>query len=324
MATVSERIDRYQRDHLAVGYPIAVFNRYKEHNGARLAANVSYYAFFSVFPLMLAFVSILGLVLEGDDELREDLVDSAISEIPVLGRQIQDANQPLEGTLLVTIVGIAAALWAGTKMIDALAFAFNEQWDVPFGTRPSGILSRLKGIVVLGVFGVGMMGATFLAGIPAAFNLGAIGPLIGLAASAATNILVIAVATKLLVVRRLSVADIWPGSVIAGIGILVLQQLGVVIVRQLSGSSDTYGTFGGIIGLLAWFHLIFQVLLLSSEVNGVRARHLVPRTLSPKLPQRTDGDRRATLLDVQRVQRNPRIGFAVALEGETLTDGDVT
>ena len=41
-----------------------VNKRFGEHDGTRLAAVVSYYSFFSVFPLLLVFVTVLGIVLE--------------------------------------------------------------------------------------------------------------------------------------------------------------------------------------------------------------------------------------------------------------------
>jgi len=317
MQRLIERLDRYQREHLAVGYPLAVYTRFKEHNGARLAANGSYYAFFSIFPLMVAFVSILGIVLKDDPELREDLVDGAMGSIPVLGTQIEDSSQPITGNIPIVVIGVAGALWAGSKMIDALTFAFNELWDVPPTERPMNLLARLKGLVVLGVFGLGLAGSTLLAGLPAMFDLGAAGPLVGLAASAATNVVVIGLSLKLLVARRLGIDEIWPAAVPAGIAIVALQQVGVWLVDLINGSSDTYGAFAGIIGLLAWFHVIFQVLLLCVEISVVRSSNLVPRTLSPKLGHRTDGDRRALLLDARRIQRDGRVGYAVALDGLT-------
>ena len=65
VARLLARIDRFQQRHRALGLPIAVFKRFGEHGGGRLAATISYYGFFSLFPLLLAFVTMLGLVLAG-------------------------------------------------------------------------------------------------------------------------------------------------------------------------------------------------------------------------------------------------------------------
>ena len=318
MQAFIERFDRFQRKHLVIGYPLAVLTRFKEHNGPRLAANISYFAFFSVFPLMIGFVSIIGIVLEDRPDLQDDLVDSALANVPVLGTQIASAtDEPITGSIPIVVIGIGAAIWAGSRMIDALTFAFNELWDVPPTDRPMNLLARLKGIVVLAVFGLGLAASTFLVGLPAIVELGALAPLVGLLASAATSIVVLALSLKLLVARPLGLRELWLAAVPGAIAILVLQQLGVWLVEIISGSSDTYGAFAGIITLLAWFQLIFHVLLLSVEISVVRTMRLVPRTVSSRIPDRTDADRRALLLDVRRIQRDPRIGYAVAVGGLT-------
>lgn len=321
MTALLERLDRWQQRHRVLRFPFAVFTRFKEHNGPRLAANVSYFAFFSLFPLMLALVTILGFVLEDRPDLHQDVRDSALGNVPVIGAQITESTDALSGNILALVLGLAAAIWGGLKMIDALAFAMNELWDVPPSNRPSSLLARLEGVAVLAVFGGGLVASTVLASLPAALDLGIAGPFIGLLASGAANVAVILAAQKLLVARPLTFDDIWRGAVIAGVLILVFQQLGVALVQQLGGSSDTYGAFAGIIGLLAFFHLVFRVLLMSLEINVVRSMRLVPRSLNPNSVELTDGDRRALLLDVQRVQRDQRVGYAIAL-GDLVTGTD--
>lgn len=313
MSALLERLDRWQQRHPALRFPFAVFTRFKEHNGPRLAANVSYFAFFSIFPLMLALVTILTLVLDGREELRDDVLESALGSVPVVGADIAASTSALSGNVVALVIGLAAAIWAGLKMIDALAFAMNELWDVPPSERPNSLIARLEGIAVLAVFGGGLVGSTVLAGLPAALDLGVAGPFVGLLASGAANIGVLLASQKLLVARHLAIGEIWPGAVVGGVLILMLQQLGVALVQQLGGSSDTYGAFAAIIGLLAFFHLVFRVLLMSLEINVVRTLRLVPRSLNPNSKHLTDGDRRALLLDVQRVQRDQRVGYAVAL-----------
>ncbi len=82
---VLERLDRFQQRQPVVALPIAVSKRFGEHDGSRLAATLSYYCFFSVFPLMLVFVTVLGIVLDDNDDLREDLIEGAVGRIPLIG-----------------------------------------------------------------------------------------------------------------------------------------------------------------------------------------------------------------------------------------------
>jgi len=315
------RLDRLQRRHRWTALPIAVYTRFNEHQGARLAANASYFAFFSIFPLMLAFTTILGLVLEDNPELLADIKDSVISNIPVIGSQI-GSTDALTGNIVALVVGIVLAIVGGLRLIDSLQYALNELWDVPLHARPGGLSSRIRGVLVLAVFGGGIIGSTVLASLPAALDLGLVGPLVGIVASVFANIVAIVGVQMLLLTHRPTLHELLPGSILAGVVIHVLQQLGVVLAQQLSGSSDTYGALAAIIGLLAFFHLVFRVLLLSLEVNAVRARDLVPRSILKDDEELTDGDRRALLLDVQRVQRNPRVGYAIAIGGLVASDDD--
>jgi hypothetical protein len=111
------------------------------------------------------------------------------------------------------------------------------------------------------------------------------------------------------------VRELLPGVVVAAVLLVVLQQLGSLIVRHfITGASDTYGTFGTVIALLSWFFLLSRLLLLSAQLNVVLADDLSPRSLLPASPV-TDADRRASLLDVQRVRRDRRLAYAVAVNG---------
>ena len=114
-----DRLDRFQQRHAPVALPVAVSKRFGEHDGTRLAATVSYYSFFSVFPLMLVFVTVLGIVLEDNDDLREDLIDGAVGRIPVIGSQLADDTIPGSGWVLV--LGLATAIWAGMAAVERAA-----------------------------------------------------------------------------------------------------------------------------------------------------------------------------------------------------------
>ena len=74
--------DRSQQKHHWLAVPVAVIKKFADDQGGRLAALVAYYAFFSLFPLLLALVSALGFVLEVHPTLREDVLDTALARIP--------------------------------------------------------------------------------------------------------------------------------------------------------------------------------------------------------------------------------------------------
>src|SRR5262249_52248633 len=87
MAAILTSLDAWQRRHSAVAFPVAVVRKFLDDRASNLAALVTYYAFFSVFPLVLVFVSILGYLLQDDPTLRDRIVESAVGRIPVIGTQ---------------------------------------------------------------------------------------------------------------------------------------------------------------------------------------------------------------------------------------------
>ena len=82
-------VDRFQRRWPVLGVPIAVIYKYVDDQATYLAVIVTYYALFAIFPLLLLATSILGFLLQGDPELQQRVLDSALSQFPVLGDQFR-------------------------------------------------------------------------------------------------------------------------------------------------------------------------------------------------------------------------------------------
>jgi uncharacterized BrkB/YihY/UPF0761 family membrane protein len=72
-------IDRFQQRHAWLGLPLAVLQKYSDDQGAYLAATITYYGFFAIFPLMLVLTTALGFLLPGHHDLERSVVDSALS-----------------------------------------------------------------------------------------------------------------------------------------------------------------------------------------------------------------------------------------------------
>src|SRR3954470_23639460 len=165
-------LDRWQRRHAAGGFPVAVVKKFAEDRASNLAALIAYYAFFSLFPLLLAFVSILGFVLDDNPSLRQDVVDTALARIPVIGAQLSGEVQPLSGSGVALAVGLVGALWAGLGVTLALGRAFAEIWDVPRLEQAGGLKARAQGLLVLLVLGVALVASTALAGLALGGRIG--------------------------------------------------------------------------------------------------------------------------------------------------------
>lgn len=306
MKAVLARLDRLQQRYPAVSVPISVFKRFGEHGGGRLSATISYWSFFSIFPLMLAFVTVLNIVLQDDPETRRDLVDGALGQVPVIGNQLS-TDQAIGGSWIAIAFGLAAAIWTGLAAAMALQFALNEVWDVPVYERPNGAIKRLKALGFLVVLAIGVSLSTLAANVASILDWGVGAAVAGVVLTFVVDAAIVLFAFFVLVKGHNSFRKLLPGTIVAGIGLTVLQLVGSWIVRRyISGASDTYGTFAIVIALLSWFFLLSRVVLLSAELNAVLANRVNPRSLLPD-QEMTDGDRRAAELDAQRVVRDERL-----------------
>jgi YihY family inner membrane protein len=291
-ARILAAVDGFQRRHGLVGFPVAVIKKYGDDRASSLAALIAYYAFWSIFPLLLAFVSVLGFVLDDNPDLREDIVDSTLAQIPVLGTQVGDQLQPLTGNTVALVIGLVGALWAGLGVTLALSRAFAQVWDVPRLEQPNGLKSRLRGLILLVVLALTFLAATAVSGLAIG---GAIGPsfqrFVALGLALVVNLIVFLGGFAILDVRPAGLRRLLPGAGMAAVGVLALQSLGSWYVDYVvAGATDTYGTFALVIGLLSWLVLVANVLLVAAEVNAVLAWKLWPRSLAGALEP---ADRRA-------------------------------
>jgi len=288
-----EMFDRYQRRHRWLGFPLAVRQKYSDDQGGFLAAAITYYGFFSIFPLLLVLVSVLGFVLQGHPHLQQTIVQSALGNFPVIGHDL--VIHSIKGSALGLGIGIAGATWAGMGVLLAAESAMNQLWGVPLRRRPGLLRARLHALLLLVALGGGVLGSTVLGGLATvgagyglAWKLGAI------VLSAGLNFLLFWVAFRLLTVDDVSWRCLRGGALAAAVAYSGLQLLGGYYVGHvLRSSSNTYGTFALVIGLLSWIYLAVHVTLLAAEANVVATRRLWPRSFTQVAGQSTEADRRA-------------------------------
>ncbi|HEV3354934.1 MAG TPA: YihY/virulence factor BrkB family protein [Acidimicrobiales bacterium] len=287
---VVDKLDGYQRGHPWLGFPFGVVKKFGDDEAGKQAALIAYYGFFSLFPLMLVFVTVLGFVLGNNSHLKDEVVHSVISRFPVIGDQIKFGS--LKGSGLALAVGIVGALWGGLGVVRAAQGAMDTVWHVPRKKRPSFIKSRTRALLLLLVLGAGLIISVLLTGLATAGTGHSMWTkVLALVISTLINFGVFLAAMMLLTVANVSWRQLLPGAVIAALAGLALQALGGYIVgHTFKSASQTYGTLGVVIALLSWIYLQAQVFLFAAEVNTVRAMHLWPRGLDADRP--TEADRR--------------------------------
>ncbi len=289
--SAARRVDTFQERRPWLAFPYGVLRKFGEDQAGNLAALIAYYGFFSIFPLLLVLVTVLGMVLRGHPAMQQRVLGSALAQFPVLGNQIQHNIGSLRGGGLALIIGILLTLWSGLGVVKATETAMNSIWNVPFRQRPNFLFSTLRALLMLAVLGA----ITLAAAIVGGFGAGGgswLKMVAGIVLSLALNFALFLLAFRILTAAPIDWDDLWIGAALGAVAWTLLQALGGYYVsHQLRSASEVYGTFAVVIGLLAWIYLGAQITLLGAEINVVRARHLWPRSLVQEAPAEHPSER---------------------------------
>src|SRR5215831_13490249 len=166
---VVDTADRVQRRQPWLAFPVAVFKKFGDDRAGNLAALIAYYGFLSIFPLLLLLLTVLDMTLRNDPALKQDLINSALSQYPIIGSQIVTQIQKNPNSLPSTGLPLAASiiflLLGARGVAGAMRNALCEVWAVPKDKRLGFPLSLLSDIALVLVVGVGLVVTTTLSGL---------------------------------------------------------------------------------------------------------------------------------------------------------------
>lgn len=272
----ANRLDDFQQRHPAFGFPIAVWRKFGEDQAGNLAALIAYWAFFSIFPLLLVAVTVVGIVGVGKGTFRD-----VMSQFPLVGENLNG----LSGNWWGLVVGIATALWSGLAVVKATQSAFDAVWEVPMRERPSFLKKILGGLRALVVIGIGVVVSLGLSTIATGGKkIHVTWPIwlrvIDGLATIALNVGLLALAYAWLTKRELKIRQMLPGAIFAGVILFGLELgAGALITHAAAGQKNAAGTVSTVLGMLWFFALAGQVILYGAEINVVKVEKLWPRGL---------------------------------------------
>jgi YihY family inner membrane protein len=292
-------LDRFQRRHPAVGLPVAVVYKFFDDQGNYLAAVLTYYAFVAIFPLLLIGSSILGFVLQGNPELEQEVLDSALSQFPIVGEQL-GAPEGLQGSTTAVVVGALTALYGATGLGQAGQTVMHEIWGVPRNTRPNPVIGRFRSLLLLSAAGLALLVVAVATSLASHVELLGDGTVMRWTLRIGSVLLaagVLALMFRLATESRLSVRAALPGAVLIAVLWEVLQLAGGAFVEGVvTRVSSVNAVFALVLGLVATIYVASVVAVLGAELNVVRTQRLYPRALLTPFTddvELTSADRRA-------------------------------
>lgn len=293
---MANRLDRMQQRRRPIGFVLGVFYKFFDDQGGYLAALITYYGFIALFPLLLLLTTVTGIILDDHPEWQEQLVDSALSQFPVIGEQLDQPRELSGGPVAITI-GVVGAIYGALGVGVAVQNASNVAWAIPRNERPDPILVRIRSVRLLLTVGLGLIGIAVISNIGSALVEYGMWRTIGV--TVLTLLLdfgIFIMAFRISVARDITTREVVVGAAVASVGWQALQQFGYLFVtRVVQGSSTTNGVFALVLGLLAFIYLASLLMVFSIEINTVWVKRLYPRSLLTPFTDNvelTEGDRR--------------------------------
>ncbi len=294
-------VDRFQRRHPVLGFPLAVIYKYFDDQGPYLASALTYYAFIAIFPLMLLGTSILGLILRGEPQWQEQILNSALSQFPIIGDEL-GRPEGLQGSVAGVAVGAIAALYGAMGLGQALQNTQHVAWSVPRNSRPNPVYARVKTLVLLVTAGVSLLAVTIVSTVASTTDV--FTEVLGSGIQYFLPLVTVAVVgTFLTLLFRFAATGqhsfrrAAPGGYALAVMWQLLQLAGAAYVDNvLVDTSSMTKTFGLVLGLIGFLWIGAVMAVLATEINVVGARRLWPRALLTPFTDNvelTDADRRA-------------------------------
>ena len=272
--TTGDKVMVYRQRYAVVDVVVETLDGWRKHLSGRNASVLAFWTFLSIFPLMLAATTILGFVLEGNEELQQRIIDGALNDIPVLGQQLADDPASLDGNIWALLIGVGAALWSASKAFVGLQGALDDTWEVAVDHRAPMPVQRGRALVGMVIIGLAHLTSIATASTVRALDLPAGADTMLLLVGLAIHMLAIAAMYRYLTSADPTWRDVWPGAIGAGIAYSVLQHFGVALVDRIqNNASDTYGNFAIVLGLVTWLSLLAISTLMNAELNTAIVRH---------------------------------------------------
>ncbi len=280
-----------ERMRFAVAVVQTTADRWSDLEGFRLGAAFSFYAMFSVFPLVLLAVTIIGFVLGDDAAARARMLSAVAAPNTPIGSVLDETLAAMQQATAARgasfVVGLGTLLFGASGALIELDTTLNRIWGIPprrgrgfVGTVVTFLKDRLMGFALVAGIGITMLVSLVLSSI-----LGRIATVAEtkltpallqtaeLAGSIALLSVVFAAAFHLVPRTRPPLREVFGGAVLTSVMLSILRMVFASYLSNLTEYS-AYGVAGGVLALAAWIFVSSQVIFLGAMVTRVSCEKL--------------------------------------------------
>jgi Ca2+-transporting ATPase len=264
---------------------VRAITRYGEVNGEQCAASFAYYAFFSLFPLILLVVAIGTLFVNDREEAARRLVIQIEEYTPLQQSDRDVVMNTVEGVIRhgwgAGIFGFLTLVWSSLRFFQALVLGINRAWgskDYDWWRLP------LRNLLMIGI----VLSAVLL-GVLAPLVLSKTLEFIRWNQDWLTGIFTSLLPTLILFYcllmfyrfaprgRSATFKQVWPAALFAALALKFCQQLFGIYLTQFISFNPVYGVFGTIMALLFWIYLSGVIVIFG---GCIAATAVIPKSNS--------------------------------------------
>ncbi len=263
---------------VSTGWISFISKRYRSDSVGLWTTKVAYLSFFSLFPLLLLFSSILNIAFSGHQNFRDTVVNSVDSNFPFLAGYLPSGK--LKTAYLAGSAGLVGSLWSGSRLTFALESGLGKIWRLDDPKARTFLAKILRGGLLFVLFGM----VFIVSNIPIALlgtnrlRSGLLLSVAGFTFGFILDLILFMLVQFLLGPPGLGYKDHLLGSALGAVVWLAVVSFGdSLLSRYVSHASQTYGTLGTIIGLLSWLTLGAMLIFLAAIVNTLEYEKRHPK-----------------------------------------------
>jgi YihY family inner membrane protein len=259
---------------------LQAINRYGEVQGEQCAASFAYYAFFSLFPLILLFVAIGTLFVSDHEQAARRLVIQIEEYTPLQQSDRDLIMSTVEGVVRhgwgAGILGFLALVWSSLRFFQALVIGINrasggkdyDWWRLPLRNLlmigillSAALLGVLVPLVLTKILEFARWNQDWVSGI-----------LTGLLPTLILFYCLLMVYRFAPRGRSTTFRQVWPAALFAALALKFCQHLFGIYLTQFISFNAVYGAFGSIMALLFWIYLSGAIVIFGGCIAATAAQ----------------------------------------------------
>jgi membrane protein len=251
-----------------------------EHDASTMGAALAFYTVFSIAPILIIAIGIVGIVVHGDI-LQADLLTQAENLLGATGaraaRDLLTSAEYLDKSRIATSIGVVTLLFGASSVFVELQNSLDKIWEIPKRKRMHGLWRILRArFLSLGlVLGVGflLMVSLVVSTLMAAFGTWLSSMMghwrvtllvIDVVLTLGISAVLFALLFKYVPQERLAWADVWVGGIVTAV-LFSIGKFAIGYYLGKSAFSSVYGVAGSLLVLLLWTYYSAQIFLFGAE-----------------------------------------------------------